>query len=163
MTSGQILTALAALFLLSALPAAAQTRCAQPSWGAEAVTRIIGMTNAYRRENGLANYRIDANLTAAALAHACDMGARNYYSHAGADGSQPMDRVRRTGFSPCQVAENLAFAQGGRPTARQVFDGWRGSSGHNANLLHRVSTHVGLGIAEQGGRIYWTMVFAKPC
>jgi hypothetical protein len=69
-------------------------------------------------------------------------------------GSSPSDRLRRAGYAWSTWAENVAWAS---PDARQSFQVWRSSGGHNANILGAFR-EVGFG---QSGR-YWVAVYGTP-
>jgi hypothetical protein len=89
------------------------------------------------------------------------MLARGYFSHTGLDGSTPSDRAQAAGY-PGGAGENIAASS--RGTALSVFSLWRGSPGHNANLLGSYAA-TGLGVAPgfPGGRggITATQMFGR--
>jgi len=92
------------------------------------------------------------------------MGERNHFSHTGPDGSSFDERMCDAGYDPAcgpttWVAENIAA---GQHTAAAVFDAWRGSPGHNANMLSSNAVVVGIGRADVSGSrygVYWTNTF----
>lgn len=99
--------------------------------------------------------RLDARLVAAAQGHSEDMQARGVMSHVGGDGSDPGDRIARTGYVASGWGENVAA---GYPTVDAVMAGWLGSDGHCANLMNPRFRDFGGGVAAT----YWTQVFARP-
>ena len=112
---------------------------------------LLCLANVHRLRNGLDPLRRDTRLARAARAHSADMVARGYFDHTTPEGRDPSDRARAAGY-PGGVAENLAANSTG--SAFSLFEGWRNSSGHNANMLgpHRTA---GFGIARGfpgGGR-----------
>ena len=107
-----------------------------------------------RRARGLAPR--DALMTRAARLHSQDMCDLGYFDHTGRDGSQPWDRMRRSGVRFEAAGENIAW---GYASAQSVHDGWMTSPGHRANLLGQWG-RVGVGLAPCGGDNYWTQVFA---
>ena len=100
-------------------------------------------------------------LTEAAADHARDMARRNYFEHRGRDGSQPKDRVLRSGYDPRLSGENIAF---GPETAEEVVAGWLDSPGHCANIMEPRFEDIGIGVAtgKKRGRIYWVQTFGAP-
>lgn len=105
--------------------------------------------------------RTSDKLQAAAQAHARDMARRNYFDHHAPDGSEPRDRVRRTGYRWTLVGENIAF---GPETADEVVSGWLASPGHCANMMDPRFREMGVGIAKgrRRGHIYWVQEFGSP-
>lgn len=121
-------------------------------------TDVLALVNQHRAANGLAPVCIDPLLSEAARAHSQDMLNNNYFDHTGLNGSKPWDRIQATGYVGSYFSENIAF---GYETAAAVFEGWRTSPGHNANMLSASATEMGL--ARVGD--YWTQVFSngEPC
>jgi uncharacterized protein YkwD len=122
---------------------------------------LLCMANAVRSRSGLSLLVADSRLDAAARNHSADMVARGYFSHTGLDGSSPSDRAQAAGYAG-GAGENIAASS--RGTALSVFSLWRGSPGHNANLLGSY-TATGLGVAPgfPGGRggITATQMFGR--
>jgi uncharacterized protein YkwD len=122
---------------------------------------LLCMANAVRSRSGLNLLAADSRLDGAARSHSADMVARGYFSHTGLDGSSPSDRAQAAGY-PGGAGENIAANS--RGTAISVFSLWRGSPGHNANLLGSY-TATGLGVAPgfPGGRggITATQMFGR--
>ena len=122
--------------------------------------RVIEITNARRADHGLAPVRKNADLMSAAQAHSRDQAAMRRLSHTGSDGSDPGQRISRTGYRWSTWAENIAA---GQPSARDVMSAWMGSDLHRANILSRSMVHIGVGLAyARDGTPYWTMVLARP-
>lgn len=99
--------------------------------------------------------RVDPLLVRAAQDHSEDMLARGVLSHTGADGSNPGQRIARTGYQAATWGENAAA---GHTSVASVMAGWLGSAGHCANIMNPGVTEMGAGRAGN----YWTMVFARP-
>ena len=97
----------------------------------------------------------EARLGAAAQDHSDDMLARGTMSHTGGDGSNPGQRIARTGYEAATWGENVAY---GYASVDAVMAGWLGSDGHCANLMNPGFTEFGAG---ESGR-YWTQKFARP-
>lgn len=114
--------------------------------------RVCGDLGAFAPTHPLA---LEARLTAAAQDHSEDMHAHVTMSHTGSDGSDPGQRIARTGYAFAGWGENVAA---GQPSVDAVMVGWLGSDGHCANLMNPGFTEFGAG---ESGR-YWTQVFARP-
>jgi uncharacterized protein YkwD len=128
---------------------------------ARAERSLLCLANAVRARAGLASLRADPRLNAAARAHSADMVARDYFSHTSPEGSDPGDRAAAAGYGPF-VGENIASSGGGTPVS--VFVAWRGSPGHNANLLGPyLASGLGAapGFAGGGGGITATQMFGR--
>jgi Cysteine-rich secretory protein family len=114
------------------------------------------MMNAQRATAGLPPASADARLTAAAQAHAEAMAAGDFFSHAGANGSNSSDRIRAAGYTTCRSSENIAF---GQRSEAEVFQVWVNSPPHLANIMMRGSIQYGLGHA--GNK--WVLDVAGVC
>jgi uncharacterized protein YkwD len=118
-------------------------------------TRIL---SAYRTGRGLGPVRLDPTLTAMARHQADAMAATGTLSHSIAGGFS--SRLHAAGLDTARAGENLG---GGYLSTQEAFDGWRRSSGHNANLLLPGATRFGIALAKAPGtryRVYWAMVIA---
>lgn len=125
---------------------------------AEALNSI----NAYRNQNGLRPLHLDALLTKAAKAHARDLATWDRISHFGSDGSNPWDRVKRSGYNARLAAENVGT---GQATFEEVMTGWRKSEEHNKNLLLHDAEHIGIALVYDPNtefRTFWTLVIGAP-
>ena len=121
----------------------------------EEARRLI---NAYRRQHGLKPVKLDALLTKAAKAHSRDLAKWDRISHFGSDGSNPWDRVKRSGYRARLAAENVGT---GQVTLKEVMAGWKKSPGHNKNLLLRDAEHMGIALVQSSKtefRTFWTLV-----
>jgi uncharacterized protein YkwD len=125
---------------------------------------MLARVNAERAKAGRPALRLDPRLSAAAQAHAEDMMVHSYYDHSSLDGKTPLDRVRKTGYAPHIVAENIAR---GPFTVDEVMDDWMLSREHRANLLHPAFRDFGAGIVvgrnpAVGYTVIWVQDFAAP-
>ncbi len=122
----------------------------------------LRMINDYRKSNGLSELSLDPQLTEAATIHASDLANHDRISHFGSDGSDPWDRVRRTGFTPRLAAENVGT---GQLTFGEVLRGWKLSPEHNKNLLLADATHVGIAVINKPDtqfKTFWSLVIGAP-
>jgi uncharacterized protein YkwD len=120
------------------------------------------LINKYRKQKGLKPLALNAELTAAAKAHSRDLAQWDRISHYGSDGSNPWDRVKRTGFHARLAAENVGT---GQISFQEVLRGWEESPGHNKNLLLSDATHMGIALVQDPKtefKSFWTLVIAAP-
>jgi len=61
--------------------------------------RMLDGLNALRQAAGTGPVSLDAQLNAAAATHSRDMSVQNRPWHFGSDGSSPLDRLRRVGYT----------------------------------------------------------------
>jgi uncharacterized protein YkwD len=86
-------------------------------------------------------------------------------AHVDADGREPWDRACDACydggcFMNAMVGENLAA---GNPEGGLTFEQWKGSPGHNANMLRPEFRVIGIGrvLSDDPYRAYWTTVFGS--
>lgn len=121
----------------------------------------LAIINDYRQQNGLKKLALNAKLTAAAKAHSRDLSKWDRISHYGSDGSNPWDRVKRTGYKPRLAAENVGT---GQVNFEEVMRGWKDSEGHNKNLLLADAKEAGLALVNDPRtefKSFWTLVLAS--
>jgi uncharacterized protein YkwD len=120
------------------------------------------MINAYRKEKGLKALTLSPELTEAAKGHSRDLAKWDRISHYGSDGSNPWDRVKRTGYKARLAAENVGT---GQIDFSEVMRGWKDSPGHNKNLLMSDATHMGVALVQDPKtefKSFWTLVLGSP-
>lgn len=121
---------------------------------------LLCLTNVHRLRSGASALSRDSRLGAAARAHSADMVARDYFSHVTPEGLGPTERAVAAGF-PGGAGENIAA--GGSRTALGLFELWRNSAGHDANMLGAGYRSFGGGISPgtgAGARITGTQMFS---
>jgi uncharacterized protein YkwD len=121
---------------------------------------FMQILNNYRAQNGLGPVLIDPSIQAAAEWMSTDMGVNNYFSHTDSTGGSPWDRMCDHGYCyNTWKGENIAA---GYSTAQAVFEGWKGSPGHNANMLGQHYVVMGIALVHTPGStygFYWTNDF----
>jgi uncharacterized protein YkwD len=134
---------------------------------------VLAETNAYRASKNAPALRENAALTAAAAAYAAYLAEHEQRGHT-ADGANPGKRISARGYKWCFVSENV-WSSFHRPqtiladeVARTAMEGWKKSPGHNANLLEKRVTEIGIGAAawkmSDGADIFRVVqVFANGC
>ena len=150
----------AAILIASLFGTAASANCAIPENANAMATEIAAGLNASRRANGESSLRFNRELGRAAMRHACDMLANDFFAHQGSDGSNSHARVTRVGYNACIVAENIAW---GYPRPEQIITGWMNSPGHRRNMLHPRIEEFGIGISQGPRGPYWVLVVGKEC
>lgn len=117
--------------------------------------------NQYRHEKGLQPLKLNTDLTEAAKAHSRDLAKWDRISHYGSDGSNPWDRVKRTGYKARLAAENVGT---GQVSFDEVMKGWKDSPGHNKNLLLSDAKEMGIALVQDPKtefKSFWTLVLGS--
>ena len=122
---------------------------------------FVTLINNHRAANGnRPPLTLQNQLGAAAELHSQDQAATGISSHTGSDGSSIEQRFDRAGYQYSWWGENIYY---GGPTAAEAFNWWRGSTGHNDNMLSTNFTQLGIGRAQSpSGTWYWTTTFGRP-
>ena len=112
---------------------------------------FLVLINNYRTQNGLPPLGLSYTLTKASQWKSTDMANNNYFAHD--DLSRTWDqRIRDCGYGyNTWLGENIAA---GYVTAQDVFNGWKSSPGHNANMLGTNYTAIGIGRFYRAGSPY---------
>ena len=116
------------------------------------------LINDYRKQKGLKPLKLNTELTEAAKAHSRDLAKWDRISHYGSDGSNPWDRVKRTGYKARLAAENVGT---GQIDFKEVLRGWEESPGHNKNLLLPDAHDMGIALVQDPKtefKSFWTLV-----
>ena len=134
-----------------------------PSVSAEAL-QILTLVNNERAARGLAPMQLDTSLNAAAQGHSATQAAAGDIFHIAPDGSNPGDRIARTGYLFSTWGENVAA---GYRDPNTVMAAWMRSPGHCRNILNPAFTELGVGYEQRNNDPsrfydYWTQVFARP-
>jgi uncharacterized protein YkwD len=123
--------------------------------------------NAERRTHRLRALRLNARLSAAAVAHSRDMVQRDYFSHTTPLGTSFLQRIRHTGYLHRSrrwlVGENLAWGEGAGGSAQAILRAWMHSPPHRKAILTASYRDVGIGVVSglplrlpTGGATYTT-------
>ena len=127
---------------------------------------FVQLLNEYRVQNGLQPLLISDMISEACDRHGSDMGKYKFFDHYTqasdwfAKGASPWDRMAASGYTyNTYKGENIAA---GYSTAEAVFQGWKNSSGHNANMLNGNFKVLGVSLVVVVGSpylSYWTTDF----
>jgi uncharacterized protein YkwD/LysM repeat protein len=106
---------------------------------------VIDLVNQLRAADGLAPYRVNDALMAAAQGHSDWMAETGTTAHTGLDGSSPAARAAAAGYPGSGVIENIA--SGSSMTPAIAIRIWQGDALHLATLLSSTSEDAGAGVA----------------
>jgi len=136
-------------------PPAAPLAAASAADATRIEERVLELSDAFRRRNGLSALRPDPALTAAARAFAAYLARTGRFAH-DADGGGPGERAQAAGYAYCEVAENLSaetsvVALTPERRAEDAMQGWTTSPGHRRNLLLASAVDTGVGASLSPG------------
>ena len=122
--------------------------------------RMLDNINSLRGASGVAPMQLNAQLNAAAATHAQDMAVQNRPWHFGSDGSSPLDRVRRTGYTGILMGENISETY---ETELETLSAWMEQRDTRDVILDPNATDLGFAwFQEKNGKIWWTLVTGGP-
>ena len=120
---------------------------------------FLTLINNYRAANGAPALTISYTLTKSSAWKSYDLGANAYFAHDDLNRTW-VQRVVACGYTASgYIGENIAA---GYQSAQAVFDAWRNSPGHNANMLNATYHAIGIGreyVAGSPYGWYWTTDF----
>lgn len=119
---------------------------------------VLQVTNAERASRGLPALVLNSQLEQAARTRASTEAATDTYF---ADGGFPQD-VNATGYPWTNLGQNDAYNWGYGNPAQQLTVQWWNSPPHQANILDRGFTEVGVAVATSAsGKTYGVVVFGS--
>lgn len=138
------------------LPQVYQIRANQTN---EIQFRMLDSVNALRQAAGAQPVQIDSRLRAAAATHSRDMSIQNRPWHFGSDGSSPIDRVRRVGYTGRLIGEAISETY---ESELETLAAWMESPESRAVILDRRANQMGFDwFQEPNGKIWWTLVMGQ--
>lgn len=118
--------------------------------------RMLDSVNALRSAAGAGPVQMNAQLNAAAATHSRDMSSQNRPWHFGSDGSSPIDRAQRAGYTGPMLGENISETY---ETELETLAAWMDSSGTRQVILEPSAVNMGFAWhQESSGKIWWTLV-----
>lgn len=118
--------------------------------------RMLDSINALRSAAGRDTVELNANLNAAAATHSRDMQVQNRPWHFGSDGSSPISRVARSGYSGVMLGENISETY---ETELETLSAWMEQSDTRDIILDRRATDMGFAwYQESNGKLWWTLI-----
>lgn len=131
------------------------------------VAEILRLLNAERAGLGYEPLLLDTELSALAVAHSKDMATHSYLAHEDQGGCNLTCRVKNVDYKALAWAENIVYLENEyllstKEEASEMMDSWMQSGGHRKNIENGTYTHIGIGVARSGDRVYVTTDFALP-
>ena len=118
--------------------------------------RLLDSVNTLRAAKSLSALAFDARLNAAAATHSRDMSVQNRPWHFGSDGSSPLVRVQRVGYTGRLVGELISETY---QTELETLSAWMAQPDTRAIIMDPAARAVGFAwFQEPGGKIWWTLV-----
>jgi len=123
-------------------------------------TRMRDAVSALRTARGLSPVELNAQLTSAAATQAQDMSRQSRAWHFGSDGSSPLQRVQRVGYTGVFLGELVAETY---ETELETLTGWMEVRESRAVLLEPRMREMGFAwFQETTGKLWWTMTTGAP-
>ena len=121
--------------------------------------RLLDSVNTLRAAKSLPNLSFDARLNAAAATHSRDMAVQNRPWHFGSDGSSPMTRVQRSGYTGRPLGELISETY---ETELETLSTWMALPDTRAVIMDPAARFVGFAwYQEPSGKIWWTMELGR--
>ena len=118
--------------------------------------RLLDSVNTLRGAKSLPPLAFDARLNAAAETHSRDMSVQNRPWHFGSDGSSPLVRAQRSGFTGRLLGENISETY---ETELETLSSWMAQGDTRDVIMDPLATRLGFAwFQEPGGKIWWTML-----
>jgi uncharacterized protein YkwD len=131
-----------------------------PGDEAQVQFRMLDAVNTLRRSTGAPPLSFNAQLNAAAATHARDMSIQNRPWHFGSDGSSPIDRVRRVGYSGRLVGEAISETY---ESELETLAAWMEQPDVRSVILDPSAREVGFDwYQESNGKLWWDLVLGTP-
>lgn len=117
--------------------------------------RMVDSVNSLRQAAGSPPLQLNSELTAAAATHARDMSVQNRPWHFGSDGSSPLDRARRAGYSGTLLGELLSETF---ESEVETLAAWAEDASTRSVLLDPAARDMGFSFfQEPNGKIWWVL------
>jgi uncharacterized protein YkwD len=118
--------------------------------------RMLDSVNSLRTAAGVNPVQMNAQLTAASATHSRDMSKQNRPWHFGSDGSSPIDRALRAGYTGQMLGEAISETY---ETELETLAAWMIEPGTREVLLDKGAVNMGFSwYQEPTGKIWWTLV-----
>lgn len=110
--------------------------------------RLADLINQERAQYNLPPLRWDEKLSAVAQDKVDEMNRLNYFNHVSPSGLTPGKRLDNFKYTWTKMGENLAKTYNDDATATQVFQLWKNSATHYANIISK--DYKIMGLAKSG-------------
>lgn len=118
--------------------------------------RMTDSVNALRTANGLTPVQLDSSLNAAALTHSNDMARQARPWHFGSDGSSPVERVARAGYTKRLLGENISESY---ETETETLAAWMEEADTRDVIMDPAAEDIGFAYHQDStGKVWWTLV-----
>jgi uncharacterized protein YkwD len=122
--------------------------------------RMLDSVNALRNSKGVTPVELNPQLNAAATTHSRDMSIQNRPWHFGSDGSSPIDRIQRVGYTGQLVGENISETY---ETELETLGAWIERPDTRRTILAADAKDMGFAWhQEENGKIWWTLIMGNP-
>ena len=122
--------------------------------------RMLDAINALREQLDVGELELNSELTAAAATHARDMSIQNRPWHFGSDGSSPLERARRAGYSAQFLGELISETY---ESELVTLEAWVADESTRFILLDESASEMGFSwYQEPTGKIWWALVTGGP-
>lgn len=122
--------------------------------------RMLDSVNTLRARGGLQPLQLNPQLNAAAATHSRDMSAQGRPWLFGSDGSSPVTRVRRAGYTGAMVGELISETF---ETELETLNAWMSESDTRAVLMNPAARDMGFGFFQDpNGKLWWTLTLGNP-
>ena len=125
------------------------------------VDDMLQRTNDLRLRRGLEPYVLNAALNTAAQNQANWLASTGRRGHYGENGSLPSHRAKAVGYTPIGWCCGENYYMSIDATPDMVWTFWVNSASHYVNLTHRKFTELGVGMATDGYRHSYVLVFGN--
>ncbi len=128
----------------------------KPEMQAQISFRLLDSVNALRTAKGAQPLTYDAALNAAAATHSRDMSVQNRPWHFGSDGSSPLQRVQRVGYTGRLMGELISETY---QTELETLSAWMSQTDTRDVILDPNARQLGFAwFQEPQGKIWWTLI-----
>lgn len=122
------------------------------------VGSMLAAINAERTRLGRTPVALDARLTTAAQAHACDMVQMGRLTVVGSNGNSVLDRARAVGYTACSSASTV-----GRGDPDSLVAQWSANPATRDGIVDQKFDHVGIGVQPGPGGLWWAVSSGDAC
>ncbi|MCK0141383.1 CAP domain-containing protein [Aliiroseovarius sp. F20344] len=117
--------------------------------------RMLDSVNELRAAAGAGPMQLNSKLNAAAATHAKDMSVQNRPWHFGSDGSSPLDRARRVGFTGTYLGETISETF---ESELQTLSAWMADPNTRRIIMDPRGRNMGFSWhQERNGKIWWVL------
>ena len=123
-------------------------------------SRMLEAVNTLRSNAGVRPLELNSRLTAAAATHSRDMSRQGRPWHFGSDGSSPVERVARAGYSGAMRGELVSETF---ESELETLRAWMQERDTRRLLLDPEAREMGFAFHQEGnGKLWWTLVTGVP-